>query len=113
MDRERLEQLLTGDDEASLAALATLRTGASQVVWEGTTSSDSLAHIYGRRLRHTLRQGIETIGLERAVKLLSQHGQPIQLGQINSADRTWAFMLFITEDSSGLVACTGVRQRVE
>lgn len=111
LDREQLERMLAGDDETSSAALAVLRDGASHVVWEGTTSAKSLARIYGRRLRHTLRRGIETTSLERAVQLLGRHGQPVRLGQITSTDGAWVFMLFITEDSSGLVACTGVRQR--
>ncbi|MCX4666128.1 hypothetical protein OG453_05535 [Streptomyces sp. NBC_01381] len=114
MDREQLEPLLAaGDGEAPSTALDALRDGASHVVWEGTTSAESLAHIYGRRLRHTLRKGIETTGLERAVELLSRHGQPVRLGQINSSDGAWVFMLFITEDGRGLVACTGVRQSAQ
>ncbi|MFE0136177.1 hypothetical protein ACFWY6_32115 [Streptomyces sp. NPDC059037] len=113
VDREQLEALLAGDDEAPSTALDALRGGASHVVWEGTASAESLAHVYGRRLRHTLRKGIETTGLERAVELLGRHGQPVRLGQINSADGAWVFMLFITEDSRGLVACTGVRQSAQ
>ncbi|MFF4118355.1 hypothetical protein ACFY0P_33605 [Streptomyces sp. NPDC001714] len=112
MEREQLERLLAGDDEASSTALAALRVGASHVVWEGTASADSLARIYRRRLGLTLRQGTKTIGLERAVQLLGRHGRPIRLGQIKSPDGTWVFMLFIAEDGNELVACTGVRQRL-
>lgn len=53
---------------------------------------------------------METTGLERAVQLLARHDQPVRLGQIKAADGSWVFMLFLTEDSSTLVACTGVRQ---
>ena len=110
MEREQLERLLTGDDEASLAALAALHGGASYVVWEGTASADSLAKIYGRRLRLTVRNGTETTGLERTVQLLARHGQPVRLGQIRVADGSWVFMLFLNQDGSELLACTGIRQ---
>ncbi|GGX17011.1 hypothetical protein GCM10010321_34360 [Streptomyces chartreusis] len=110
MEREQLEQLLGGGDETSLAALSALRAGASHAVWDGTTSAKSLATIYGRRLRNTLRRGIETSGLARAVQRLDLYGRPVRLGQIRTADGSWAFMLFLDEDGSTLVACTGVRQ---
>ncbi|MET9128020.1 hypothetical protein [Streptomyces sp. NPDC004528] len=109
VERDRLERLLGGDDEASAAARAALRAGASYIVWDGTTSAESLARIYGRRLRHTLRKGIETTGLEQAVQRLDRHRQPVRLGQM-AADGSWVFMLFLDQDGSALVACTGVRQ---
>ncbi|MEH0588724.1 hypothetical protein QA942_33505 [Streptomyces sp. B21-106] len=110
MERKQLEGLLGGGDDTSSAALAALRAGASYVVWDGTTSPKSLATVYGRRLRHTLRRGIETSGLAQAVQRLDLYGRPVRLGQIRTADGSWIFMLFLNEDSSMLVACTGVRQ---
>ncbi|MGC9472620.1 hypothetical protein [Streptomyces sp. CRN 30] len=110
MERAQLERLLGGGDDPSLAALSALRVGASYVVWDGTTSSESLAKIYGRRLRHTLRRGIETSGLARAVHCLDLYGRPVRLGQIKTADGAWIFILFVDEDGRSLVACTGVRQ---
>ncbi|WP_055565975.1 hypothetical protein [Streptomyces atriruber] len=110
MKREQLERLLADGDETSSAALAALRAGASHVVWEGTTSAESLARVYGRRLRHTLRRGIETSGLAQAVRRLDLHSRPVRLGQIRAADGSWVFMLFLDEDGSKLVACTGVRR---
>lgn len=110
MEREQLEQLLGGGDDTSSAALAALRAGASYIVWGGTTSPESLATVYGRRLRHTLRRGIETSGLARAVQRLDLYGRPVRLGQIRTTDGFWIFMLFLDEDGSTLVACTGVRQ---
>ncbi|MBZ3903466.1 hypothetical protein [Streptomyces griseiscabiei] len=110
MEWEQLERLLGGGDETSLAALSALRAGASYIVWDGTSSAKSLATVYGRRLRHTLRRSIETSGLARAVQRLDLYGRPVRLGQIRTADGTWVFMLFLDEDGSTLVACTGVRQ---
>lgn len=110
MEREQLERLLGGGDDTSEAALAALRADASYVVWDGTTSPKSLATVYGRRLRHTLRRGIETSGLARAVQRLDLYGRPVRLGQIRTADGSWIFMLFLDADGSTLVACTGVRQ---
>lgn len=65
MEWKLLAQLLAGDDEASVAALAALRGGASCIVGDGTSSAESLTQINERRLRHTRRKGIETLGLER------------------------------------------------
>ncbi|MBN0049265.1 hypothetical protein JS756_35440 [Streptomyces actuosus] len=110
MERDRLERLLSGDDETSAAARTALRAGASYIVWEGTTSAESLARIYGRRLRYTLGKGIETSGLEQAVQRLDRHGRPVRLGQIRAADGSWVFMLFLEQDGDAMVACTGVRQ---
>ncbi|MGI5134112.1 MULTISPECIES: hypothetical protein [unclassified Streptomyces] len=110
MERESLERLLVGEDEASSSALAALSSGGSHVVWDGTTSAESLAHIYECRLRHTRRKGIETIGLERTVELLGRRQQAVRLGRIRSHDGSWVFMLFLSEDGSSLIACTGVRQ---
>ncbi|MEV0935592.1 hypothetical protein ACIBMX_21790 [Streptomyces phaeochromogenes] len=110
MEREQLERLLGGGDETSLAALSALRAGASYVMWDGTTSAKQHATVYGRRLRHALRKGIETSGLARAVQRLDLYGRPVRLGQIRTADGSWIFMLFLDEDGGTLVACTGVRQ---
>ncbi|MFF5147441.1 hypothetical protein ACFY6U_48325 [Streptomyces sp. NPDC013157] len=110
VERELLERLLVGDDDASVAALAALRCGGFHVVWEGTTAAEPLALIYGRRLRHTRRRGIETKNLARAVELLGRHQQPVRVGQIAAADGSWTFMLFLTEYDGRLIACTGVRR---
>lgn len=84
MERELLERLLAGNDEASVAALAALRRGGSHVVWDGTAPAEQLVLIHGRRLRHTRLRGID--------------------------DGSWTFMLFLTEDGNRLIACTGVRR---
>ncbi|MFJ7968779.1 hypothetical protein [Streptomyces sp. NPDC096324] len=110
MERHLLMRLLVGDDEASVAALAALRADATHVVWDGAVPAERLAGIYARRIRHTRRKGIETLGLERAVQLLGRHDKLVRLGQITAVDRAWIFMLFLTEDGGALVACTGVRQ---
>ncbi|MER6282179.1 hypothetical protein ABT202_38745 [Streptomyces sp900105245] len=110
MERELLERLLVGDDEASEAALAALRCGGSYVIWDGTTPVEPLALVYGRRLRHTRRGGIGTKNLAHAVEQLGQHQQPVRLGQIRTADASWPFMLFLSEDGSRLITCTGVRR---
>ncbi|MGW4565428.1 hypothetical protein ACWEN3_24380 [Streptomyces sp. NPDC004561] len=110
MERELLERLLVGDDEASVAALAALRCGGSHVVGDGAMPAETLALIYGRRLRLTRRRGIGTTNLAHAVEQLGRHQQPVRLGQIRAVDGSWTFMLFLTEDGSRLIACTGVRR---
>jgi len=88
----------------------TLRDGASFTDMGLVTSTESLARIYGRRLRLTRRKGTATLGLERAVQLLADHALPIRLGKLTAADGSWVFILFLTPDGRSLVACTGVRQ---
>ncbi|WP_242513993.1 hypothetical protein [Streptomyces leeuwenhoekii] len=110
MERELLERLLVGNDAASVAALAALRCGGSHVIWDGTTSAEALARVYERRLRHTRHRGIETTNLAHAVDLLGRQQCPVRLGQITAADGSWTFMLFLSEDGSRLIVCTGVRR---
>ncbi|MGW3109990.1 hypothetical protein [Streptomyces sp. NPDC001091] len=110
VERGRLERLLVGSDEAAVAALVALRCGGSYVVWDGATAAEWFARVYGRRLLHTRRRGIETSNLDRAVELLGRHHQPVRLGQIRTADGSWTYMLFLTDDGSRLIACTGVRR---
>ncbi len=43
VERELLERLPVGSDEATAAALAALRCGGSYDVWDGTTSAESIA----------------------------------------------------------------------
>ncbi|MFD9589917.1 hypothetical protein ACFWBM_35105 [Streptomyces sp. NPDC059980] len=106
-------RLLAGGDEASLAALTALRGGATYVVWDGASPAESYANVYARRLRHTRRKGVETVGLEHTVQRLGEHERPVRLGQVTAADGSWVFMLFLTEDGESLIACTGVRKAVE
>ncbi len=113
MERHVLMRLLAGDDESSAAALAVLQGGATYVVWDRTVPAERHAGVYARRLRRVRLKGIEPLGLERAVELLRQHGRPVRGGMIESADRTWTFLLFLTEDGSALVACAGVQRVVE
>ncbi|MEW2388727.1 hypothetical protein AB0933_10255 [Streptomyces venezuelae] len=110
MERDDLMRLLADDDEASAAALAALRIGAAYVVWDGAYPSEPVAHTYARRFRYTQRRGTETLGLERAVQLLRQRDQPVCLGQVTAADKSWTFTLFLAADGESLVACTGVRR---
>ncbi|MFD9259353.1 hypothetical protein [Streptomyces sp. NPDC059538] len=112
MDRDLLMQLLAGDDEASAAALAALRGGATYSVGDGAQPAERHVGVFRRRLRRMRMHGVEPLGLERAVQLLSEHGRPVRVGMLDSADRTWWFLLFLTEDGSALVACAGIRRLV-
>ncbi|MCX4628494.1 hypothetical protein [Streptomyces sp. NBC_01443] len=107
MERHVLERLLAGGDEASALALAALRTGATYSVGDSAHPAERHAGVFGIRLRRMRMHGVEPLGLERAVQLLSEHGRPVRVGLIDSADRTWHFLLFLTEDGSALVACAG------
>jgi hypothetical protein len=107
MERHVLEQLLTGDDEASVRALATLRGGATHWVGDQAQPAGRHAGVFQRRLQRLRMHGIEPLGLERAVRLIRERGRPVRTGLIDSADRTWTTLLFLTEDGSALVACAG------
>jgi hypothetical protein len=105
MERHLLEKLLAGDDEASVAALAALRSGATYSVWDTTHPSERHAGVFSRRLQRARLRGIEPLGLERAVQLLREHRRPVRGGMIDSADQKWTFVFYLTEDGSALVAC--------
>ncbi|CCK28689.1 hypothetical protein BN159_4310 [Streptomyces davaonensis JCM 4913] len=107
MERHVLESRLAGDDEASVAALATLRSGATYWVGDRAQPVGRHAGVFTRRLQRLRMLGIEPLGLERAVQLIREQGRPVRTGMINSADRTWTTLLFLTEDGSALVACAG------
>ncbi|GAA2617177.1 MULTISPECIES: hypothetical protein [Streptomyces] len=107
MERHALEKLLAGGDEAAALAVAALRSGATYSVGDAAHSSGRHAGVFRRRLRRMRMHGVEPIGLERAVRLLSEHERPVRVGLIDSADRTWHFLLFLTEDGLALVACAG------
>lgn len=92
MDRDLLMRLLAGDDEASALALAALRTGATFSVGDTAHPAGRHAGVFGHRLRRMRMHGVEPLGPERAVQLLSEHGRPVRVGLIDSADRTWYYV---------------------
>ncbi|MEV0495927.1 hypothetical protein [Streptomyces atratus] len=108
-----LEKLLAGDDEASAAALAALRSGATYSVWDTTHPAEQHAGVFARRPRRMRLHGVEPLGLERAVQLLREHGRPVRGGLIDSADQKWTFLLYLTEDGNALVACARLQRWVE
>ncbi|WP_328492305.1 hypothetical protein OHS59_05740 [Streptomyces sp. NBC_00414] len=107
MERHVLESLLAGDDEASVRALADLRDGATYRVEDRAQPAGRHAGVFTRRLQRMRAHGLEPLGLERAVRLIREHGRPVRTGQIDAADRTWTTLLFLTEGGSALVACAG------
>jgi hypothetical protein len=107
MERHVLESLFTGDDEASVRALATLRSGATHWVGDRAQPAGQHAGVFKHRLQRMRMHGLEPLGLERAVQLIREHGLPVRTGFVDSADRTWTTLLFLTEDGSALVACAG------
>ncbi|TGN73962.1 hypothetical protein E5083_24610 [Streptomyces bauhiniae] len=96
--------------EPAARARAALLAGGPCIVWDGTTAPEQLAHLYRRRLRLTRRTGQETAGLEHAVDRLAAHHLPVRLGQVTSADGTWVYLLFLSQDARTLLTCTGVRR---
>ncbi|MFF0716408.1 hypothetical protein ACWEVM_18715 [Streptomyces bauhiniae] len=112
MNPTQLAALLeTHGTETAARAHATLLAGGTGIVWDGTTAPEQLARIYRRRLRLTRRTGQETTALEHTVDRLAAHHLPVRLGQVTSADGTWTYLLFLSQDARTLLACTGVRRR--
>lgn len=112
MERHELMRLLAGDDASSKAALAALADGGEYVVWEDwIMSSEDHARVLTTRLRSMRRRGMETLGVERAVRILSEDAQPILSGLVRASDGWWGFRFFLTEDGGALVACLGIRRR--
>ncbi|MFI6090579.1 hypothetical protein [Streptomyces sp. NPDC051218] len=74
--------------------------------------ADRLANIYRTRLRHTQRRGQPTLALAATVNLLlAAEEELLHIGQINAADASWTFMLFLNADATAVVACTAVARR--
>lgn len=104
MERHVLESLLIGD-EASVIALATLRSGAPYSVEERVQPTGAHAGVFSRRLQRMRMRGFEPPGLERAVQLIREYGRPVRTALIDPNNRTRFTLLFLTEDGSALVAC--------
>jgi hypothetical protein len=90
---------------------AALLDGGEFVIWDGSVPCQQLASIYAARLRRARRRGTQTLALPPTVNILTRlAATPVPIGCIFTADRTWAFMLFLTFDASAVIACTGVRR---
>ncbi|MEU1189773.1 hypothetical protein [Streptomyces sp. NPDC005859] len=105
MERHVLESLLIGDDEASVIALAALRSGAPYSVEERVQPTGAHAGVFSRRLQRMRMRGFEPLGLERAVQLIREYGRPVRTALIDPGNRPRFTLLFLTEDGSALVAC--------
>ncbi|MET9623022.1 hypothetical protein ABZZ37_20035 [Streptomyces sp. NPDC006464] len=105
MERHVLESLLVGDDEASVVALAALRSGAPYSVEERVQPTGAHSGVFGRRLQRMRMRGFEPPGLERAVQLVREYGRPVRTALIDPENRTRFTLLFLTADGSALVAC--------
>ena len=111
MDRAELAGMLGDQTTACEPARAALLDGGDFVVWDGRVPSQELAGIYAARLRRTGKRGTETLALPSTVDIFTRlEAAQVKIGSILSPDRTWAFMLFLADDASTVVACTGVRQ---
>ncbi|MFD5200943.1 hypothetical protein ACFWM7_12505 [Streptomyces sp. NPDC058375] len=111
MDRAQLAGMLGGRTTACDAAGAALLGGGDFVVWDGSVPARQLADIYAARLRRARRRGTETLALPSTVDILTRLGAArVRTGRIRAPDRAWTFMIFLADDASGVLACTGVRR---
>ncbi|MFH9608396.1 hypothetical protein [Streptomyces sp. NPDC017448] len=108
MQRQVLETLLAQDgSEAAVRALAVLRGGGSYWVADRAQPGGRHVGVYTRRLHRMRALGVEPVGLERGVQLVRAQGRPVRTGLIDAVDRSWATLLFLTEDGDALLACAG------
>ncbi|MFC4036089.1 hypothetical protein ACFO3J_32240 [Streptomyces polygonati] len=111
MDRAELAGMLADQTTACEPARAALLDGGDFVVWEGSVPSQQLTGIYAARLRRARKRGTETLALPSTVDILTRlEAAQVRIGCTFSPDRTWAFMLFLADDASAVLACTGVRR---
>lgn len=59
MERHALEKLLAGDDEASMAALAALRSGATYRLWDTTHPAEQHAGVFAHWLKRMRLHGVD------------------------------------------------------
>jgi hypothetical protein len=111
LERAQLAELLGDQTEAHKQAREALLDGGEFHVWEEMVSAKELAKVYTRRLKHTEKRGIETLGLPETVEIVRQQGYgEVRLGRIISPAGSWVFMLFLHATDTEILACTGVRQ---
>ena len=111
MDRAELAGMLGNQTTACEPARAALLDGGDFVVWDGSVPSQQLASIYAARLRRARKRGTETLALPATVDILTRlEAAQVRIGCIFTPDRTWAFMLFLADETDAVLACTGVRR---
>ncbi|MET9774582.1 hypothetical protein ABZ023_09950 [Streptomyces sp. NPDC006367] len=109
MTRDELAGMLGERTTACGPARDALTAGGTFVVWDGLVPAGHLAHIYRTRLRVTQKRGRPTLALADTVDILSRAGEePLRIGRIDAADRSWTFMLFLDATATAVLACTGV-----
>ncbi|WP_405683622.1 hypothetical protein OG204_00460 [Streptomyces sp. NBC_01387] len=109
MTRADLAAMLSAQTTACQPARAALLADGTFAVWDGLVPAEQLARTYRARLRRTQRRGQPTLGLDATVDLLFQAAQePLRVGQIRPADKSWTFMIFLNADATEILACTGV-----
>ncbi|GAA1899839.1 hypothetical protein [Asanoa iriomotensis] len=114
MERAELISLLTSGADADVACREALERGADFHVFTdegGPIPASQLAPTYRRREAGIHRQGIETLGFAAAVETLETLGnQPVLLGRVVSDEPLMSFVLFLTPDTTSVLACLGVGQ---
>ncbi|MGW6917354.1 hypothetical protein ACWGB8_26510 [Kitasatospora sp. NPDC054939] len=86
-----------------------LLTGGTFVVWDGLVPANQVAATYRARLRITQKRGQPTLALAKTVEILRSAGDELlRIGRVDTADRTWTFMLFLNATATTVLACTGV-----
>ncbi|MEU6548377.1 hypothetical protein [Streptomyces sp. NPDC046859] len=115
MTRDDLSEMLAEQTPACGPAREVLLSGGTFEVWDGLVPADRLFHTYRTRLRITQKRGVATLGLIETVEILEQAGdQAMRIGMVKTADRAWAFMLFLDAAATTVLACArGGRVQLE
>ncbi|MFF2143638.1 hypothetical protein [Kitasatospora sp. NPDC058190] len=106
MTRDDLAEMLADQTPACGPARDALLSGGTFDVWDGLVPANWHLNTYSRRLRHTQKRGIATLGLTETVGILRQAGdEALRIGMIRTADRAWTFILFFNAAATTVLAC--------
>ncbi|MFI6983981.1 hypothetical protein ACIBSV_35925 [Embleya sp. NPDC050154] len=108
MTRDDLLTMLTEQTAACGPARQALLSEGTFVIWDGLVPANRHAQTYRTRLRRLRKRKPEqpTPGLAETVDILERaDDELLRLGQINTADRAWTFMLFLDAAATTVLAC--------
>ncbi|MYS84083.1 hypothetical protein [Embleya scabrispora] len=111
MTRDDLLTMLTEQTAACALAREALLSESRFVVWDCLIPANRHAHTYRTRLRRMRQRKPEHAipGLAETVDILERaDDELLRLGQINTPDGAWTFMLFLNTAATAVLACAGI-----
>ncbi|WP_189925419.1 hypothetical protein [Kitasatospora xanthocidica] len=100
------------EDQTSACAPArdAIAAGAEVMIFPRASPHWMVAGITYKRLRHSSRIGLTTLGLDETVEILYRHrDKQLRTGIITAADRSWFYTVYLDAAGTELLACSGVK----